>query len=44
MNANTRISDPLDIRIAKLLARNGRASNRDIARRLGVSEGNVCAA
>ena len=36
-----RISDALDIRIAKSLSRDGRASNREIARRLGVSEGSI---
>ena len=33
--------DAIDVRIAHLLGADGRMSNRELARRLGVSEGNV---
>ncbi len=33
--------DDIDMRIANILGHDGRASNRDIARRLGISEGSV---
>lgn len=36
-----RTIDNMDIRIAKMLGEDGRMSNREIARRLGVSEGTV---
>ncbi len=41
MNDIKKIQDEMDVRIAQFLAHNGRASNREIARRLGVSEGSI---
>ncbi|NLB55935.1 MAG: Lrp/AsnC family transcriptional regulator [Lentisphaerae bacterium] len=40
MNSSRKI-DGLDIRIAYMLGEDGRLSNRELARRLGISEGNV---
>lgn len=41
MKKQMRIPDDLDIRIAYILAQDGRLSNREIGRQLGISEGSV---
>jgi DNA-binding Lrp family transcriptional regulator len=41
MHDSLRTLDTTDIRIAYELGKNGRLSNREMARRIGVSEGNV---
>jgi Lrp/AsnC family transcriptional regulator, regulator for asnA, asnC and gidA len=41
MKTSSRTLDDIDIRIARELGKNGRTSNREIARRLKISEGSV---